>query len=418
MELTELRRQYGELCGKARLIFDKATVEKRSMSKDEDAEFDKYMAEADGVKAKIETLEKRSAQEKRIKDAEELANSSTGRRADPNPSGNGGESRSRTSIDRRATEEYRSMFNQFLIGGFQGLGPTELRALDATRDTQAGYLVTPVQFLEELIKAVDDQVFLRQLATKYTVTEAKALGVPSLDADPADADWTTELLTGSEDSTMAFGKRELNPNPCAKRIKVSQKLLRMAPRAEDIVRARLAYKFGITEEKAFLLGTGVSQPLGLFVASDNGVPTSRDVVTGSSTSITADGLIDALYTLKAQYQKTAIWLFHRDAIKIIRKLKDTTNQYLWQPGLQGGQPDRILDRPFYMSEYVPNTFTTGLYVGMLFDPRFYWIVDALTFQIQRLNELYAETNQVGFIARKETDGMPVLAEAFVRIKTS
>ena len=68
------------------------------------------------------------------------------------------------------------------------------------------------------------------------------------------------------------------------------------------------------------------------------------------------------------------------------------------------------------SEWAPNTFTTGEYVGLLGDFSHYWIADALSMQIQRLNELYAETNQVGFIGRLETDGAPVLEEAFVRVK--
>jgi HK97 family phage major capsid protein len=68
------------------------------------------------------------------------------------------------------------------------------------------------------------------------------------------------------------------------------------------------------------------------------------------------------------------------------------------------------------SEWAPNTFTTGQCVGLLGDFSHYWIADALSMQIQRLNELYAETNQVGFIGRLETDGAPVLEEAFVRVK--
>ena len=67
-----------------------------------------------------------------------------------------------------------------------------------------------------------------------------------------------------------------------------------------------------------------------------------------------------------------------------------------------------------ISEFVPNTFPTGQYVGILGDFSNYWIADALSMQVQRLNELYAETNQVGFIGRLETDGAPVLEEAFVR----
>jgi HK97 family phage major capsid protein len=79
-----------------------------------------------------------------------------------------------------------------------------------------------------------------------------------------------------------------------------------------------------------------------------------------------------------------------------------------------GEPDRILGMPMVISEFAPNTFTTGKYVGLFGDFSNYWIVDALSMQIQRLSELYAETNQVGFIGRLETDGAPVLEEAFVR----
>jgi HK97 family phage major capsid protein len=80
-----------------------------------------------------------------------------------------------------------------------------------------------------------------------------------------------------------------------------------------------------------------------------------------------------------------------------------------------GEPPILLGLPFFMSEYAPNTFTTGLYVGILGDFSNFWIVDALTMIFQRLVELFAATNQVGFIGRRELDGMPVLSEAFVRV---
>ena len=68
-----------------------------------------------------------------------------------------------------------------------------------------------------------------------------------------------------------------------------------------------------------------------------------------------------------------------------------------------------------MSEYAPNTFTTGLYVGIVGDFSKYYIADALDMQLQRLTELYAESNKIGLIGRMETDGMPVLEEAFARV---
>jgi HK97 family phage major capsid protein len=166
-----------------------------------------------------------------------------------------------------------------------------------------------------------------------------------------------------------------------------------------------------------MTGTGANQALGVFTASNDGIPTSRDVSTGNTTtSIQTDGLIEAKYSLRPGYMAKASWIFHRDAVKQIRKLKDGDGQYIWQQGLTGGQPDRILDSPFKMSEYAPNTFTTGLYVGIIGDFKYFWVVDALSFEIQRLVELYARTNQDGFIGRFETDGMPVLGEAFARVK--
>ena len=290
--------------------------------------------------------------------------------------------------------------------------------MSAGDNDEGGYTIVPEQFIAQLLKDVDDIVYIRQLATKHPLTKAASLGIPYLEADPADADWTTELGTGNEDSTMSFGKRELSPNPYAKRIKISNALInRSALPIEDIVRQRLAYKFAITEEKAYMTGNGTGQPLGLFYASNDGIPVSRDISEGNTTTApTFDGLINAKYALKQQYLAKAAWIFHRDCIKILAKIKDDEKRYIWEQSVQAGQPDRLLGLPVYMSEYAPNTFTAGQYVGIIGDFSFYHIVDALDMQLLRLNELYAETNQIGYIARKEGDGMPVLKNAFARVQ--
>ena len=127
------------------------------------------------------------------------------------------------------------------------------------------------------------------------------------------------------------------------------------------------------------------------------------------------GDIECKYSLKAQYRRQAKWIFSREAIKMIRKLKDGEGNYLWRAGISSDRPDTILDLPFGESEYCPNTFTSGQYVGIIGDFSFYWIVDALDMQVAVLSELYAESNQTGYIGRKETDAMPVIAEAFGRV---
>ncbi len=311
-----------------------------------------------------------------------------------------------------ADEEKRmAEYRRFLVTG-------EHRSLQADSDTEGGFLLAPQTLAAALIANVKNQTFVRQMATVEAITQAQSLGVVSLDTDFGAADWTQELTQSTVDEALRLGKRELKPIPLTKETKLSRTLVRRtAGKAEDLVLDRLGYQFGVTNENAFLNGTGANQPLGVFTASAQGVSTARDVSTGNTTTeIRGDGLIEAQHTLKGQYWGKASWLFHRDAVKQIRKLKTGDGQYIWTPGLNGGLSNQILGMPYVMSEYAPNTFTTGLYVGILADWSFYWIVDALALEIQVLNELYARTNQYGYIGRMETDGMPVLEEAFVRVK--
>lgn len=389
-----------------REILERAEAEGRKLSDEESAQWDKMFAASEEKREKIERMQRQIEAERALADVEiGTRDRDTGRAKRAN-----------------GAEEYAQAFASWCRDGFNDAGALELRALQADLGASGGFLVAPEEFVNTLIKFVDDSVYIRQWATKYR-TAAQSLGAPSLDADPADADWTSELATGSEDSTMAFGKRELAPKPLAKLIKVSNKLIRNAAMSADaLVLARLAYKFGISEEKAFLTGNGAGAPLGLFTASNDGVTTARDVSTdNTTTAITMNGLINAKYSLKSAYWANARWMFHRDAVKMIAKLRDEsggagTGQYLWEPSKKIGDPDMLLGHPVAVSEHVPNTFTTGLYVGIFGDFSHYWIVDSLDMQIQRLAELYAATNQTGFIGRMEVDGMPVLAEAFARVK--
>jgi HK97 family phage major capsid protein len=271
----------------------------------------------------------------------------------------------------------------------------------------------------DIIRSLRDDLAILDLVRIYPCPNAQSLGIPSM-IDAGDPTWTAELAIGSEDSTMSFGKRELFPHPVAQFIKVSNKLLRASTmNPEGLVTESLRYKMGIVIENALLNGTGSGQPLGLFTASDQAISTSRDVSTGNTTtSITADGLIEAKYALRSAYlrSKNLRWIFHRDAVKQIRKLKDGEGQYLWRAGLANDEQDTVLDVGYVVSEYAPNTFTTGQYVGLIGDLRFYAVAVAMNMGIQRLQELYAVTNQTGFIIRAELDGMPTLEEAFVRVK--
>ncbi len=405
-DINDLKQKRNTLIQEGRDIYDAADTENRSLTDEESANDDARFDQISDLTAQLDRREKQLKVEalvEKIPDSVTLPD--TDQRSE----------QPELTTEERAMEQLPGYLRRgervFASGQAE-----ELRALSAGLDTEGGYTV-PKQFNATLIQAVDDMVFIRQRATKFTLGVGESLGFPSLDNDPADSDWTAELATGGEDSTMSFGDRELRPHPLAKRLKVSNKLIRSSViNITSLVRERLAYKFAVTEEKGLLTGSGGGEPLGIFTASASGISTARDVATGNTTSsITFDGLIEAQYSLKGNYWNRSDWLFHRDALKQIRKLKDGDGQYIWQPGGQVGQPDSLLGRPFMMSEFVPNTFTSGLYVGMLADYSFVWIVDALGLSIQVLTELYAEANQIGYIGRLEADGMPVLEEAFARI---
>lgn len=403
MEILEMKQKRAALVKEARKLLDTAEKEKRELTGEETAKYEEMMKEVDSWGTKIEREENLRKMEEALKVPEPTV-------VPPQPT----EPEARTNP--RATEEYRKSFEKFLRSGINTLTEKEVRAMQADDPEGGGYLVAPQLFVSEMLKAVDNTVFVRGLARKFSLAKAASLGVPKLDTDFSDADWVSELATGDEDA-LDYGKRELRPHALSKLVKVSNTLIRLSTESiEAMVRERLSYRFSVTLENAYLNGDGLQKPLGVFTADADGINTDRDVSTGNTdSSIKADGLIEAKYTLKTPYLRNARWVFHRDAVKQIRKLKDGAGQYLWQPGITADMLDEILGIPIIVSEYAPSTFTTGKYVGILGDFSYYWIADALDMQVQRLVELYATTNQVGYIARFETDGMPVLSEAFVRV---
>jgi HK97 family phage major capsid protein len=407
-----LQERYG-LVKKAEAIQLKATAEKRDFTAEEKKQYDAIFADVDAMKAKVDEAQADEERSKKLTNA--LENMEKPLRK--------GIIEDIGTEDRKGkfdSPEYRKAFNHYLSAtdaSAELQAKMELRALQMDLGTAGGYTVLPQLFVAELIEAMKATTFFRSIAKVYSVPNAESLGQPALDARPADPVWTQEIAIGDEDSTMKFAKREMHPHPLAKLLKMSKKLIRAsALNVDQVVRDQLAYKIAITEENCFLNGTGTGQPLGVFVNSPLGISSTYDISTGNTTTaITADGLIEAKYALRPPYWPRAKWIFHPSAIKNIRKLRGNDGDFLWKSGLSNDKGDTLLDCPILVSEFAPSTFTTGLYVGIIGVFDFYEIADALDVTIQVLTELYAATNQNGYIIRKETDGMPVLGEAFIRV---
>ncbi|WP_368388392.1 phage major capsid protein, partial [Schaalia turicensis] len=221
------------------------------------------------------------------------------------------------------------------------------------------------------------------------------------------AGWLDEGKPYTE-SDEAFTQVNLSAFKLGTFLKISEELLNDAAfNVEQYLAVEFARRIGAAEEEAFLTGDGKGKPTGIFTASGGG---EKAVTAGKATDITADELIDLHYGLRAPYRKNAVWLMNDSTVKTIRKLKDGNGQYLWQPALTAGTPDLVLGRPVHTSTFVPE-IKAGASTVAFGDLSYYWIADRQGRSFKRLNELFATTGQVGFLASQRLDGKLVLPEA-------
>lgn len=304
---------------------------------------------------------------------------------------------------------YTDTFRRYLAGGMADMTADdrqliEQKALSMGIDAAGGALVAPEVVMSELIEALEDAVLMRRLGRVLPpLTSAASVRVGTA-SDLDDATWTSELLTGSADTAQPFGARSLTPHPLAKRVKISNTLLRLSGiDVEAWVRGEGANRIADAEENAFMTGTGAQQPLGIFTSS---LPST--VTAASATDIAYADLVNVEFSLKSQYRPGASWIIHRTIIKELMLLVDGVGRPLLRDVPNAGTRFSLLGYDINESEYAPSSSATGLKVAALGNwKRAYWIVDSLNLTVQRLVELYAETNETGFIFRKETDGMVV-----------
>lgn len=401
LNIQELRDKKITALNRNREILNKARDEKRELTGEEQANFDKTVDEIVNISETISREEKmREMERDMLQNNQNHVSLEMGSDSDKS---------SRNKAQREA-------FLQCLRYGHNALTQAQNSALQVDSDQKGGYLTAPPQFYQDFIQEMDDEVFLRTLCHVIRTKNINGIGAPGLETDADDGDWTSEIGAISEDTSLAFNQRRLAAYPLTKLVKVSEDLLMSdGVNVEKIVRQRLAHKLAVPFEKGILTGTGDRQPLGVFTKSDAGISSDRWVSTdNTNTTVTFNGLKNAKYTLKQKFWKKALWVAHRDLVKMLAKIKDTNDgQYIWQPGVKEGEPDRLLGFKYRTSEFAPNTFTTGKPAAILGDFSYYWIHEFRGVYFKVLKELYAENSLTGFVGRMLADGMPVMQNAFV-----
>jgi len=401
----------------ARSITERAEKESRDLTDDEDKQVKSHLTEAYKFRDKV-------AQEVKLRDLEKEILEPTTEPARPRLKCRDDAAKTiKRSVDEAFTKwcatpngdrasEYRGLL-------MENVSEPERRALQLDKDVSGGYLTAPEKFVAELISDVNNEVFIRSKARVITGDMNTKYTFPRRTNRMARAQWRRERDAPTKDTTLAYGRAELVPERLKAEILVGEDLLNAQGgiNADKEVRSEMAYSFGQAEEYASLLGTGAGEPLGVFVASSEGISTTRDIATyNTATQIHPDNLKKAKYSLKAQYLRKAEWLFHRDVMFEISILKDGVNNYLLQPGLRPGDGELLLDRPINVSEFAPSTIAASQYVYILGDFSKYYIVEVKSVKIKLLQEKYAESDEVAYLGKRFIDGKPVVENGFVRGK--
>lgn len=284
------------------------------------------------------------------------------------------------------------------------VSPTVLDALQVGTDSEGGYLV-PDEFEHTLVEKLEEENIFRKLAHVIN-TSSGDRKIPVV-ASKGNASWVDEEGSIPE-SDDAFGQVSIGAYKLGTLIKVSNELLNDSVfNLENYISKEFARRIGNKEEDAFFNGNGTGKPTGIFNSTGGA---DVGVTTASSTAITADEIIDLFYSLAAPYRKKAVWVLNDATVKAVRKLKDGNGNYLWQPALTAGTPDMLLGRPVYTSTYVP-TIQAGAKTIAFGDFKYYWIADRQGRNFKKLSELYAATDQTGFMATQRVDGKLILPEA-------
>jgi HK97 family phage major capsid protein len=302
----------------------------------------------------------------------------------------------------RARDEYRRDF----FAALRGRPVTNV--LSEGVDADGGYLV-PTEFERTIVQGLNEANVVRTLAK--TISTSVERKVP-IAATPSTATWVAENGAIPE-SGVTFSQKTLDAFKLTDLIKVSVELLADSMfDLESYLSAEFARALGVAEEEAFINGGGAGRPTGIFDAANGG---TVGVTAAGSTAIAFDDIINLVYALKSPYRRNAVFLTNDSTVSAFRKLKDSNGQYLWQPSLVQGQPDRLFGYPLYTSPYVP-AIAAGAITVAFGDFSNYWIADRAGRTLQRLNELYAGNGQVGFLATERVDGKVILSEGIQLLK--
>ncbi|MBT3273393.1 MAG: phage major capsid protein [Spirochaetales bacterium] len=318
-KILELREKRAKLWEETKAFLDSKRDDKGLICAEDTATYEKMETDVVNLGKEIERLERQTALDLELAQPVNAPIKNNPAKPDEEKTG-------------RASNEYKQAFWKALRNKHSY---DVQNALQIGTDSEGGYLV-PDEFERTLIEALAEENLMRQVANVIT-TSFGDKKIPVV-ASKGTADWTDEEAAMHE-SDEAFGVVTLGAHKLTTMIKVSEELLNDSVfNLENYIAKEFARRIGRAEEEAFIVGNGTGKPTGSVNSADVGVTTA-------GAAIIMDEIIDLYYALREPYRRNAIFITNDATIKAVRKLKDGSGQYLWQPSVQAGRRDTILNKP-------------------------------------------------------------------------
>lgn len=308
------------------------------------------------------------------------------------------------------TAEHKAAFGAYVrTGEAGGLKQLEAKALSAGSGPDGGYLA-PATVEGEILRRLANVSPIRSLATVRTIssgTYKKAFSITG----PASG-WVAETAARPQGSSptlaeLSFPAMELYAMPAATQTLLDDAIVDI----DQWIAEEVESAFAEQEGAAFVNGDGVDKPKG-FLA----YPTVADAswswgnigvlntgVAGAfPASNPSDVLVDLVYALKAGYRQNASFVMNRKTQGAIRKFKDATGNYLWQPPASAGAPATLLGFPLIEAEDMPNIANNAVSIAFGDFRRGYLVVDRAGVRI--LRDPYSAKPYVLFYTTKRVGG--------------
>jgi HK97 family phage major capsid protein len=323
---------------------------------------------------------------------------------------------------RSGAPEHKAAFEAYMRSGeTANLRVLESKAMSIGSNVDGGYLVPP-----EIEHAIGERLTaispIRGIAGQRTIS-ANIYKKPFMMAGPA-VGWIGETDPRSQTASpvldeLSFPAMELFAQPAATASLLEDSVVNI----DQWIAQEVEQVFAQQEGAAFVNGDGSNKPKG-FLSYTTVAQSSWTwgnvgyVATGAAGAFPAsdasDVLVDLVYAVKAGYRQNGAFVMNRKTQSAIRKLKDTTGNYLWQPPAVANGKAMLMTFPVVEAEDMPDIGANSLSVAFGDFSRGYLVVDRAGVSV--LRDPFTAKPYVLFYTTKRVGGGVQDFDAFKLLK--